>query len=545
MAVLGTVVGGLSVSPATTALATSAGTSSNFSLVGHDALFNRGENAAMAINGNYAYIGNRTDGSPNHLHPGVLIDDISEPTNPHNVGEIALTSVDPSFALGTTSRELRVWPQQNLLMVMYFGCSAILHACTSQADLAGSPNPVIAFFDIAGPKATSPQLVSKYVASGTLIGRVPQAFNSQPHEMFLWVDPLRAGRAMIYTTFPNNYPTRSLMVVDISNWRTGGFTETKFDLHNQFQDTTNYDVRLHSMSVSADGKRTYLAHLGGGFLVVDSSDIANNVAKPQLRLITPIANRVYWDNQGAHSSVYLPGRPYVFVTEEIYGRDIVSTALSSALLGCPWGWARVIDVHDETHPKLVAQYKIAENDPSYCPGVSQTQNNFSSYASHNPTVLPDVAILTWHSGGLQAVNLADPVHPTQAGFYLPTPETLSVTPDPALEPGSNNVIAWSYPIIKNGLIYYIDIRNGLYIVKYSGPHAEEVSATEFLEGNSSLGDAHRLDQPSAALRTAAESLVPNTSTGILPLRLPLVGSVLLFASALAFFAFSVRPRRRS
>src|SRR5258708_29100806 len=39
------------------------GTASNFTLVGHDPLFNRGMNAALAIFDHFVYIGNRTDGS--------------------------------------------------------------------------------------------------------------------------------------------------------------------------------------------------------------------------------------------------------------------------------------------------------------------------------------------------------------------------------------------------------------------------------------------------------------------------------------------------
>jgi LPXTG-motif cell wall-anchored protein len=108
-------------------------------------------------------------------------------------------------------------------------------------------------------------------------------------------------------------------------------------------------------------------------------------------------------------------------------------------------------------------------------------------------VLPDVALVTWHSGGLRAIDLADPTHPTEAGLFLPTPNAFSVTPDPALEPGSNNVIAWSYPIVRNGLVYFMDIRNGLYIVRYSGAHSSEVRHVRFLEGNSNLGDAYRLE----------------------------------------------------
>jgi hypothetical protein len=264
-----------------------------------------------------------------------------------------------------------------------------------------------------------------------------------------------------------------------------------------------------------------MAHLGGGMLVVDTSQVARNVANPTIKLVTPIANRAYWDNQGAHSAVKLPGRPYVFTTEEIYGKlgFLGTQVFGRALSGCPWGWARVVDISDPTHPTVVSQYKIDKNQQSYCtaptsPGYASVmaEDSFSSYASHNPTVLPDLALVTWHSGGLRAVDLRDPTNPVGAGFFLPTPNAYSVTPDPALEPGSNGVIAWSYPIISNGLIYYIDIRNGLYIVKYTGPHAQSVSHTHFLEGNSNLGDAYRLEYgDSAEAKLVQESVAGGAS----------------------------------
>jgi hypothetical protein len=54
---------------------------------------------------------------------------------------------------------------------------------------------------------------------------------------------------------------------------------------------------------------------------------------------------------------------------------------------------------------------------------------------------------------------------------------------------------WSYPIIRHGLIYVIDIRNGLYVLRYTGPHADQAADVRFLEGNSNLGDAVRLSMP--------------------------------------------------
>jgi hypothetical protein len=48
---------------------------------------------------------------------------------------------------------------------------------------------------------------------------------------------------------------------------------------------------------------------------------------------------------------------------------------------------------------------------------------------------------------------------------------------------------WSYPIIRNGLIYVVDLRNGLYVLEYSGRFEREVNRIRFLEGNSNQGNA--------------------------------------------------------
>jgi hypothetical protein len=73
-----------------------------------------------------------------------------------------------------------------------------------------------------------------------------------------------------------------------------------------------------------------------------------------------------------------------------------------------------------------------------------------------------------------------------------------LNPDPtelASPDFQSKIVMWSYPIIRKGLNYVIDVRNGLFVLKYTGPHSDEVRETEFLEGNSNLGDAFELDQP--------------------------------------------------
>jgi hypothetical protein len=99
---------------------------------------------------------------------------------------------------------------------------------------------------------------------------------------------------------------------------------------------------------------------------------------------------------------------------------------------------------------------------------------------------------SWHSGGLQAIDVSDPAVPAQLGWYSPTPLASVANEDPALSLGPNKVVMWSFPIVRNGLIYVIDIRNGLYVFDYNGPRAREVDGLKFLEGNSNLGDLGRL-----------------------------------------------------
>lgn len=467
---------------------TQPGTAENFELVGRNDLLSRGMNAAPAVYDDpatgrtFVYVGSRTDGS--HPNAGVLVVDASTPSSPRVVNQIGPPN---EGNVGETSRELRVWPQQKLLAVMNFGCSAILHACASTADLFGTLFPTIKFYDLTDPAA--PTLVSTYTPSRT------------PHEMYLWVDPKRPARALLYLSRPTsiaNPKLPNLIVTDISRAREGAFTEVaSWNGNDQFtaQDRQDRDVRLHSMALSADGTRAYLAYLGGGFLVLDTSDLAAAVADPQLRLLTPPANSPRWPNQTAHSAVKVPGRNLVLTTDEVYGDLLDPLVRPQNEFGCPWGWVHLVDIADEARPALVGEFRTFENEDAYCrsaAGQDPLNTTFTAYSAHNPTVLPGLALVTWHSGGLQAIDIRRPSRPRQSGFFSPAPLGLVATEDPALSLGENKVVAWSYPIIDKGLIYLVDIRNGLYVLRYTGRGHRRVDRIGFYEGNSNLGDAARL-----------------------------------------------------
>jgi hypothetical protein len=182
--------------------------------------------------------------------------------------------------------------------------------------------------------------------------------------------------------------------------------------------------------------------------------------------------------------VPFPGRPFSFVTDEVYG------TFTQANFGCPWGWARTVGVGQPRRPRVLAEYLIPENS---CPAPTPADQERASYASHNPTLTRNLALVTWHSGGIQAIDIRDPRRPRQAGSFSPVPLASVANEDPALSAGTNKVVMWSFPIIQDGLVYVVDVRNGLYVLRYTGPRAREVNRVRFLEGNSNLGDARRLD----------------------------------------------------
>ena len=87
----------------------------------------RGMNAAIAVHKNYVYVGSRTDANNNNAnHAGVMVVDVSDPTKPF------IAKIDHAFEGNSSesSRELRVWRSQEILIVLHTNCGgATAHLC--------------------------------------------------------------------------------------------------------------------------------------------------------------------------------------------------------------------------------------------------------------------------------------------------------------------------------------------------------------------------------------------------------------------------------
>jgi hypothetical protein len=451
--------------------------SGSFRQIGHEALMDRGMNAAIAIHGDYAYIGSRTDGGHAGMpHGGILVVDISTPRNPRLLGPPL--DAHP----GESSRELRVWRSQDILIVLNTNCGVgdRLHHCT-QPSVSN-----FRFYDISGANARSPRLITQ--------------FNADTHEFFLWKDPKNPERALIFGGNAGSTcgtrggsPTCPFAVWDISPVRNGQPPTTLFSGphgYSQFPPAPAPARQptggLHSLTVSNNGRRAYFALLEGGFAVVDVSDFARGAPFPRPRPITLNESRPVWAGPGAHSAVKLWKRPWVYVSDEVYG---TATAPDH---GCPWGWARMIDISEPRVPIVRAEYKLPQNHSSDC-GRWEPRPR-TSYSAHNPTLTRRIAFTTWHSGGFQAIGIRNPRKPFQLAQFMPKPLDEVMLEDPRLssDPDTGNhekVVMWSYPIIRDGLIYVVDLRNGLYVLRYKGRFQREVRKIAFLEGNSNQGNA--------------------------------------------------------
>jgi hypothetical protein len=423
--------------------------SGSFEIIGHADLGARGMNSALAVAGDYVYVGSRIDEKP------VLIVDVSDPAHPTVAGEIAAPDEGVS---GISSRELRAVPDLNLLVVLNLQCSVQLHGCNG-----GRAEPEnIKLYDITD--RLHPHLTGTYpVISTSMFAQ------RSPHEMFLWRDPKNPARVLLYVTAPPAAP--SLDVVDI-----GSGVPVRVVAWDPIRDgglpSGGADNILHSIAVSRDGRTGYLSHQLDGLVLADLSQVVDGVSPPVISLVTPPAQALDWapPGIGPHSAVPVEGKPLLVVTEEIYPMPFGA--------GCPWGHLRMVDVTDPTHPTKVGEFALPENLGS-CANIPVG----TAFTAHNATVTSDLALVTWYAGGLQAIDISDPTAPFQLAELRPEPLPQVEKEDPGL--GGNPVEMWSYPVVQDGLIYVVDVRNGLYILRYHGRHGEQLQR-HFLEGNSNL-----------------------------------------------------------
>ena len=213
-------------------------------------------------------------------------------------------------------------------------------------------------------------------------------------------------------------------------------------------------ITSHGVSVSADGNRAYVADTSGLIKILDISQIQARTASPKMTEISEVT----WPN-GSIPQVAIPitikGKPFLVEVDEFGGLSQV-------------GAARIIDISDETKPKVISNLRLEVHQPENFetvaddPGASST--GYGSYAAHYcnvPTrVDPTIVACSMIMSGLRIFDIRDPYHPREVAYFnAPVQNAVLATGPP-----SNGAFSSPAFAAERKEIWYTDSSSGFYAV---------------------------------------------------------------------------------
>ena len=257
----------------------------------------------------------------------------------------------------------------------------------------------------------------------------------------------------------------------------------------------------HDISISTDGNRAYLTHWGNfapfglngpnGLTILDTSDIQKRVATVQPKLVSTF----YWDDGGvAQQSIPVTwgGKPHIIFTDET-GTSTIASPAAGRQDSCTkgknvFGFARIIDVSNEVHPKLVAKLMLEVNDAAKCaqyvgdyPTDTADLDNYG-YSAHycTPDSKADPKILAcgYWGAGLRVFDVRNPYLPKEIAYYKPAAQGTKNLPGSSLwndYGGKNRTTDRVSANVRfrtvNGVDYlwFAGQDNGFMIVKFTKP----------------------------------------------------------------------------
>ena len=229
------------------------------------------------------------------------------------------------------------------------------------------------------------------------------------------------------------------------------------------------DYTFHGMNLNATGTRLYGADLGNsGLTILDVSQIQNRVANPQAKLVSHIT----WPNVSIPQNtipVTIKGHKYLVEFDE-YARNVGSYTPDDAV-----GAARMINIDDDKHPRVVSDMRLQVNQPSARAGDQKNdpgaQYGVQGYAAHYCAVPrldnPKIVACSFILSGLRVFNISDPLHPREVAYFnKPAPNTMP------LKSGSYAMSAPTFDL-SHHQVWYADGDSGFYAVKLTNgawPH---------------------------------------------------------------------------
>ena len=176
-----------------------------------------------------------------------------------------------------------------------------------------------------------------------------------------------------------------------------------------------------------------------GLVIEDVSDYQLRRPNPQIRIIS----KLFWADQGQSESmipVKIKGHPYLISTDEAGGAGGAGGWAAACARGASaFGYPQIIDVADETNPKIIAKLRLEVSDPANCealrletppdvpgtapgtnlPAISGTTNySEETCVADNPNDTKMLACGFQH-GNLRVFDVSDPTHPKEIAYWKP------------------------------------------------------------------------------------------------------------------------------
>ncbi len=396
----------------------------NVRLVGFCDLQER-ESLQVSLKGNYAYVGHHRGEELNPLtgnmeSNGTTIVDVSNPGEPRIVKHI------PGYK-GAESRAVQI-------VEKYFDGRDYILRNQESSEFTGFE--VWDVTDKASPKRIA------------TIGSLRAAHKS-------WWDA-RTGYAYLSGIWPG-WRGQHLIIYDLRDPANPKFV-ANWGLPGQRPgDPPTERLSLHHPVIS--GNRAYLSYLQGGDMVIlDITDKSNPKMIAHLDFSPPFS--------GIHTTVPFSGmkvpnftrgfgdiRNFLVVSEEDYDSGYRCQGLRKQLY--------IVDATAETNPLPVATFKVPDGD--FCERGGWFGPHQFAETRDGEIIGGSLIYVAYFSAGLRVVDISDPFHPKEAGYFIP--DTTAKTKPRLKKVIQTNDVDLDY----RGLIYITDrAGTGMHILEYTG-----------------------------------------------------------------------------
>lgn len=220
-------------------------------------------------------------------------------------------------------------------------------------------------------------------------------------------------------------------------------------------------IASHGLTIGPDGNRAYVASGDGlGMVILDTSDIQSRKANPQMRIISSIN----WDSMSIPQNaipITIKGRPYVVEIDEYTDS---TTGGGSGKIGA----GRIIDIADETNPKVISNLRLEVHQPENKaardgdPGAILPVQGYGGHYCNVPTRTdPTIVACSMIISGLRVFDIRDPHNPKEVAYFnAPVKPRLT----PVFE-ASNWAMSSPSFVPERKEIWYTDGYSGFYVVR--------------------------------------------------------------------------------